>query len=81
MPSHKKKVRHAHLSRSVTFWGREEVEEGVVGDSLGDGPDCSASLVLLLLLDGLQRDVLALRPVNRTPDKKKKKNHRTHEAG
>lgn len=49
----------------LTLWGGEEVEEGVVGDRLGDRPHCAAALVLLLLLDCFQRDVLALRPVDR----------------
>lgn len=47
-----------------TFGRGEEVEEGVVGDRLGDRPHGAAALVLLFLLDGFQRDVLALRPVN-----------------
>lgn len=54
------------MFRVLTLWRSEEVEEGVVGDGLGDRPDRATPLVFLLLLDGLERDVLALRPVNRT---------------
>ena len=43
----------------------EEVEEGVVLDGLSDGARAAPRLVLLLLLDGLQCDVLALLPVYR----------------
>merc|ERR1712061_444861 len=52
-------VRHVWDRRRV-----EEVEEAVVLDSLGDGADVALRLVLLLLLDGLHRQVLALLPVN-----------------
>jgi len=50
----------------LTFRGSEEVEEGVVGHGLGDGAHRAPALVLLLLLDGFQRDVLALGPVDHT---------------
>ena len=43
----------------------EEVEEGVVLHGLGDGARAAPRLVLLLLLDGLECDVLALLPVYR----------------
>lgn len=49
----------------LTLWWGEEVEEGVVRDCFGDRPHCTAALVLLFLLDCFQRDVLALRPLNR----------------
>jgi len=52
-----------------TCWWAEEVEEGVALHRLLDGPCCAASLVLLLLLDSLHRDVLALLPVDLTPAK------------
>ena len=42
----------------------KEVEEAVVLDRLGDGADVALRLVLLLLLDGLHRQVLALLPVD-----------------
>ena len=54
------------MFRVLTLWRSDDVEEGVVGDGLGDRPDRATPLVLLLLLDGLDRDVFALRPVNRT---------------
>lgn len=50
-----------------TLWGSEEVEEGVVGDRLGDGPHGAAALVLLFLLDCFQCDVLALYPIDCAP--------------
>lgn len=50
---------------TLTLWWAEEVEERVVGDSFGDGPDRAAALVLLFLLDCFQRYILALCPVNR----------------
>ena len=54
--------------RLLTFRWREEVEEGVVGDRLGDRPHRATALVLLLLLDGLQRYVLPLGPVDHTAE-------------
>ena len=42
----------------------KEVEEAVVLDRLGDGADVALRLVLLLLLDRLHRQVLALLPVD-----------------
>lgn len=45
-------------------WWIEEVEEGIVRDLLRNGADSAASLMLLLLLDGLDRDVLARLPVD-----------------
>ena len=45
----------------------EEVEKAVVLDSLGDGADVALGLVLLLLLDRLHRQVLALLPVDGAP--------------
>ena len=53
------------VTRLLTLWWCEEIEEGVVGDCFGDRPDCAAALVLLFLLDCFQRDVLALRPFDR----------------
>lgn len=47
-----------------TLWRSEEVEEGVVGDRLGDDPHSAAALVLLFLLDCFQCDVLALDPID-----------------
>lgn len=46
------------------LWWVEKVEERVVRHLLGNGANGSASLVLLLLLDGLHRDVLAGLPVD-----------------
>ena len=48
---------------SLTFDGVEEVEEGVVGDLLGDGAHSAAPFVLLFLLDGFHCHVLPLLPV------------------
>lgn len=45
-------------------WWVEEIEERVVRHLLGDGANGTASLMLLLLLDGLHRDVLARLPVD-----------------
>lgn len=56
------------VCRRSTFRRGEEVEEGVVGHRLGDRPHGAAALVLLFLLDGFQRDVLALGPVNRAAE-------------
>lgn len=42
----------------------KEVEERIVRDLLRNGADSATSLMLLLLLDGLDRDVLARLPVN-----------------
>ena len=47
----------------LTFDGVEEVEEGVVGDLLGDSAHCAAPFMLLFLLDGFHRHVLPLLPV------------------
>ena len=58
-------LHHLLWAESLTLWWGEKVEEGVVGDRLGDRPHCAAALVLLFLLDCFQRDVLALRPVDR----------------
>ena len=52
----------------LTFDGVEEVEEGVVGDLLGDGAHRAAAFVLLFLLDGFHRHVLPLLPVYRTAE-------------
>lgn len=52
---------------ALTFERAEEVEKGVVGDLLGDSSDGAAALVLLLFLDGFDRDVLSLLPVDSAP--------------
>lgn len=56
------------MRRRSTFRRGEEVEEGVIGDRLGDRSHGATALVLLFLLDGFQRDVLALGPVNRAAE-------------
>lgn len=45
-------------------WWVEEVEERIVRHLLRDSADSAAGLMLLLLLDGLDRDVLARLPVD-----------------
>ena len=45
----------------------EEVEEGVVGDLLGDCSHGASALMLLLFLDGFDGHVLPFLPVNGTP--------------
>lgn len=55
-------VELALIFRNV--WGVEEVEERIVRDLLRHRADCTASLMLLLLLNSLDRDVLARLPVD-----------------
>lgn len=65
-----RKPKGARAPRSpggLTFERAEEVEEGIAGDLLGDGPDGASALVFLLLLDGFHRHVLAFLPVNGAP--------------
>lgn len=49
---------------SLTGRRGEEVEEGIILDSLGDSTDHTTVLMLLFLLQCLQRNVFALIPVD-----------------